>query len=221
MLKQNLEADEDEHDAAHDGGRLFVARAKGMADRHAGDGEDKGCDAYKRYSGHDVNRERRKRDAYGQGVNRGGNGENQVFYQVNLLGILVVALALVLGKGLPQHLAADEGQKDKGDPMVDGPDDAHELTAERPSDHGHAGLKAAKEQAEHYGDFKVDLFHAETLSDGNGKGVHRKANGEQHELCESHSLAPSLRASPITRLLPHLYETRCYHMSSQRSPITV
>ena len=89
MLKQNLEADEDEHDAAHDGGRLFVARAKGMADRHAGDGEDKGCDAYKRYSGHDVNRERRKRDAYGQGVNRGGNGENQVFYQVNLLAFLL------------------------------------------------------------------------------------------------------------------------------------
>ena len=80
--------------------------------------------------------------------------------------------------------------------MVDGSDDAHELTAERPSDYGHAGLKAAKEQAEHYGDLKVDLFHAETLADGNGKGVHRKANGEQHELGESHSLAPSLRANP-------------------------
>lgn len=60
MLKQNLEADENEHDAAHDGGRLFVARAKGMADRHASDREDKRCDADKRYSGNDVNRERRK-----------------------------------------------------------------------------------------------------------------------------------------------------------------
>ena len=98
--------------------------------------------------------------------------------------------------------------------MVDGADDAHELTAERPPDYGHAGLEAAKEQAEHHGDLKVDLFHAETLADGNGKGVHRKANGEQHELCESHSLTPSLRASPITRLLPHLCESRCYHISS-------
>ena len=103
--------------------------------------------------------------------------------------------------------------------MVYGTDDAHELAAECPTDYGHAGLKAAKEQAEHNGDFKVDLFHAETLADGNGKGVHRKANGEQHELCESHSLAPSLRANPITRPLPHLYETRCYHMSSQKSPV--
>ncbi|EBA39878.1 hypothetical protein COLAER_01028 [Collinsella aerofaciens ATCC 25986] len=101
--------------------------------------------------------------------------------------------------------------------MVDGSDDAHELTAERPSDYGHAGLKAAKEQAEHYGDFKVDLFHAKALADGYGKSVHRKADSEQHKLCESHSLAPSLRASPITRLLPHLYETRCYHTSSQES----
>ena len=98
--------------------------------------------------------------------------------------------------------------------MVDGSDDAHKLAAKRPSDYGHAGLKAAKEQAEHHGDLKVDLLHAKALADGNGKGVHRKANGEQHELCESHSLAPSLRANPITRLLPHLYETRCYHMSS-------
>lgn len=80
--------------------------------------------------------------------------------------------------------------------MVDGSDDAHELTAKRPSDYGHAGLKAAKEQAEHRGDFKVDLLHAKALADGYGKGVHRKANGEQHELCESHSLTPSLRAGP-------------------------
>ena len=190
-----------------------------MADRYAGDGEDKRCDADKRYSWNDVDRERRKRDTHGERVNRGGDGENQVFYQVNILGILAVAFVLILvfGKGFPQHLAANKGQKDKGDPMVDGPDDAHELTAERPSDHGHAGLKAAKEKAEYHGDFKVELIHAETLADGNGKGVHRKANGEQHELCESHSLAPSLRANPITRLLPHLYETRCYHMSSQES----
>ena len=41
VLKQDLKPDEDEHDAAHDGGRFFVARAKGVADRYAGDGEDK------------------------------------------------------------------------------------------------------------------------------------------------------------------------------------
>ena len=38
MLKQDLKPDEDEHDATHDGGGFFVARAKGVADRHAGDG---------------------------------------------------------------------------------------------------------------------------------------------------------------------------------------
>ena len=105
--------------------------------------------------------------------------------------------------------------------MVDGSDDAYELTAERPSDYGHAGLKAAKEQAEYHGDLKVDLFHAKTLADGNGKGVHRKANGEQHELCESHSLAPSLRAGPrvplggVTRKDP--WRTRCAHSHESRS----
>lgn len=60
VFQQNLEADKDKHNAAHDGGGLFVARAKGVANRHAGDGEDKRCDADKRYSGHDVDRERGK-----------------------------------------------------------------------------------------------------------------------------------------------------------------
>lgn len=53
----------------------------------------------------------------------------RMFLIVNLFGILAVAFILVLGKGFPQHFAADKGQKDKGDPMVDGSDDAHELTA--------------------------------------------------------------------------------------------
>ena len=60
VLKQDLEADEDEHDATHDGGGFFVARAKGVADCHAGDGEDKRCDADERHGGHDVDRERGK-----------------------------------------------------------------------------------------------------------------------------------------------------------------
>ncbi len=54
VLQQNLEADEDEHDAAHDGGGLFVARAEGVADRHTGDGEDEGRDTDKRHGGDDV-----------------------------------------------------------------------------------------------------------------------------------------------------------------------
>lgn len=80
--------------------------------------------------------------------------------------------------------------------MVDGADDAHELATKRPSDYGHAGLETAKEQAEYHGDLKVDPFHAKALADGYGKSVHRKADSEQHKLCESHSLAPSLRAGP-------------------------
>ena len=101
VLQQNLEADEDEHDAAHDGGGLFVACAEGMADRHAGDGEDEGRDTDKRHGGDDIDRERGKRDAHGQSVNRGGDGEDQVFPQVDLLGVLAVAFVLTLGKRLP------------------------------------------------------------------------------------------------------------------------
>ena len=68
MLKQDFKPDKDKHDAAHDGGGLFVARAKGVADRHAGNGEDKGRDANERHGGDDVDRKRGERDAHGQGV---------------------------------------------------------------------------------------------------------------------------------------------------------
>ena len=60
MLKQDLEPDEDEHNAADDGGGFFVARAKGVANCHAGNGKDKRRDADERYGGHDVDRERGK-----------------------------------------------------------------------------------------------------------------------------------------------------------------
>lgn len=68
MFQQNLEADEDEHDATHDGGGFFVARAKGVANRHAGNGENKRCDADERHGGNDVDRERGKRDTHGERV---------------------------------------------------------------------------------------------------------------------------------------------------------
>ena len=60
VLQQNFEPDEDEYDAAHDGGGLFVARAKGMANRHASNGEDEGRDSNERHGGNDVDRERRE-----------------------------------------------------------------------------------------------------------------------------------------------------------------
>ncbi len=97
MLKQDLKSDEDEHDAAHDGGRLFVARAKGMADRHAGDGEDKGCDANKRYSGHDVNRERRNQMPTARASIEVAMARTRYSIRSIFSGILVVALVLVLG----------------------------------------------------------------------------------------------------------------------------
>ena len=44
--------------------------------------------------------------------------------------------------------------------MVDGADDAHKLAAKHPSDHGHAGLEAAKEQAEHHDDTQKNTRHS-------------------------------------------------------------
>lgn len=76
MLKQDLKPDEDEYDATHDGGGFFVARAKGVADRYAGNGEEKGRDANERHRRNDIDRERGKRDTHGERVNRGGDGKD-------------------------------------------------------------------------------------------------------------------------------------------------
>lgn len=68
MLKQDLKPDEDEHNAADDGGGFFVARAKGVTDRYAGNGEDEGRDSDERHGRDDVDRKRGERNAHGQGV---------------------------------------------------------------------------------------------------------------------------------------------------------
>ena len=82
--------------------------------------------------------------------------------------------------------------------MVDGSDDAQELAAECPADERHTGLEAAKEERQHHGDLEVDLLHAEAFADGHGERVHRKADGEQKELDESHIRYPPRGHARIT-----------------------
>lgn len=54
VLEENLEADQDEHDATHNGRTLFVARAESMPHDDAHHGEDERRHADDRYRGYDV-----------------------------------------------------------------------------------------------------------------------------------------------------------------------
>lgn len=52
-------------------------------------------------------------------------------------------------EGVPEHLAADEGEKPESNPVIDGGDGAGEQRACGPTDKRHERLKAPEEQGDH------------------------------------------------------------------------
>jgi len=88
--------------------------------------------------------------------------------------------------GLPKHLPADEGEKDEGDPVVDGGDEPQELGSERPADQRHETLEAAEEERQDEGHLPVDPPHPEALADGHREGVHGETHRDEEELDKAH-----------------------------------
>ena len=127
----------------------------------------------------DVDGQRRKRDAHGKRIDRGGDGEHQILSEVDDVGVgTVVRVVLVIVECHPEHLATDDREQDESDPVVDRRDQPQKLAAQRPTDNRHERLKSSEKEREHDGDFEIDALHAEPLADRHRKGVHRKAYGD-------------------------------------------
>ena len=90
-------------------------------------------------------------------------------------------------EGVPEHLAADEGEKPESNPVIDGGDGAGEQRACGPTDKRHERLKAPEEQGDHQRIAPTYLPHAEAFADGHGERVHGKPDARQEQLDEPHS----------------------------------
>ena len=120
---------------------------------------------------------------------------NEELAQVNLACVLAVAALVLLVERLPKHLAANEGEQDKGNPVVNGLDEPHELTAKRPANERHEPLKPAEEKCQHSSRAHVEALHPKSATDGNRKRIHGKPHGNQQQLDNPHTVPSRTPAS--------------------------
>ena len=89
-----------------------------------------------------------------QGINAGGNGKNQHFFEIDGGA---AGLGLVV-EGLFDHVAADENQENEGDPVVVGNDGLLEAGAKEIADGGHQGLEGTEIEGDDDGVFLIEVF---------------------------------------------------------------
>ena len=114
VLQQNLDAQQNEDDAAQDFRSDTPARTEDAADLHACGGEQKRYRADEADGRDDVDLQRRERDADGERVDAGGDGEREHGARARR-GTLHIRLA----EGLTDHISADQREQDERDPVVD------------------------------------------------------------------------------------------------------
>lgn len=114
--QQDFEADADEDEAAEDFDFVFEEMACAFADFPACHADDKGDGADEGDGLVDKGRDQRQGDADDEGVDTGGDAEGQQDAEPG--GVVWFLAGFFHLEGLINHLAADEGQQDEGQPVV-------------------------------------------------------------------------------------------------------
>lgn len=188
MLDEDFDPDADEHESAQEPCAALELVAELLAQANAERGEREGDDADPARTDPDVGAQDRKADAHGQGVNAGGDGEHQ---ELARRGGVCDLFLLAGADALVDHLAADEGQQAKGDPVVHALDVPDERAAREVPDQGHEELETAKEQTDLEGVLPPKVLERDARCDGYGEGVHRERNAQERDFDNAHVI-PSL-----------------------------
>ena len=106
---------------------------------------------------------------------------------------------LFVAHRLADHVAADQRQQDKGNPMIDACDHRLKLFAHRISDQRHERLKSAEIQTDIHIMPRPQFMHRKPLADRHGKGVHRKSDGNDNQIKHTHFFDnPFIYVRPFT-----------------------
>ena len=141
MLKQNLQADQNQDDAACQLCLRLVAQAEEIADPKSGGGTEKRGDADQTDGQRHIDvRQQRKRDADSQRVDARGQRHQQHCFERKR----GACFRFLPGEALLDHVRADSGQQHERDPVVKGCDVLLERRAKKIADGRHPRLKAAE-----------------------------------------------------------------------------
>ena len=176
VLKEDLEAHEDEHDAAGHFGFRLILGAENIADLDADGGEYEGGDADEQHGRYDVDLQEGEGDADREGIDAGGYGEGEHRFEGEGAVEFVCTLT-----GFLDHVGTDEGEQDEGDPVVKAFDHGLEADAEQVADGGHKRLKATEIRADDDHVLGLCFLHGEALTNGHGAGIHGKSDREDEQ----------------------------------------
>ena len=185
VLEQDLQADEDQDDAARELRLGLVLEAEQIADLQSRGGTDERryADQTDRQRHIDV-RQQRERDADGQRVDACGQRQQEHRLEAER----VVAVGLFLGQALLDHARADGGQQHERDPVVKGCDVLLERRAQKKSDGRHQRLKAAEPCADDQIMPGLQPLGRKSLTDRDGERVHRQTDAQQQDFQNTHIL---------------------------------
>lgn len=179
MLDQDFAAHQDQDEASGQLGFCLVSDAKQMACSDSDDGECEGNKTNEDYGGHNLYLKEGKGYANGQRINAGGNGQNDHSFCIH--GGVQIVLQ-IFGKCLFYHVKTDYGQENEGNPVIHGGDGVFKTGAEIVAEKRHTCLKTAEIEADNNGMGFLELWHGETLTDGDGKGIHGEADSNEKKL---------------------------------------
>ena len=151
VLDEDLGSHEDQDQAAGELGFGFVADAEKVSGEDSGDGEQEGGHADKGDGGADLYLQEGEGYADGQSIDAGGNGQNDHGAEIDGR----VQIFFVVVEGFLNHIDADDGQQDKGNPVVKRGNGIAEMVSEEIADERHAGLKSPEIQADDDGVYPV------------------------------------------------------------------
>ena len=103
------------------------------------------------------------------------------FELIQVKRFFLFSAAVFLFKGFIDHFAADEGKKSECDPMVEVPDIACKLRAQKPANQGHQRLEAAKEGGNQKWVFPIVYAHIEPFAKRHRECVHGKAERDKKQ----------------------------------------
>ena len=182
MLQKDLCPDQYEDNAARQLRAAFIARAEEVAHHHAEKRQHKRRAADEEHRRHDLHPQKSKRNADRKRIDTRRHGEEQQLFVVDAaIGLLLRCLAALF-----DHVAADEREQEKHNPMVDLFNIERELAAEKISQQRHQRLKAAEKECDEQRILFVDSLHRKALADRDGESVHRQTNGNQKQFKQRH-----------------------------------
>jgi len=181
MFHEDFYSDAHQDDASGESGPAVEPQSETQTHADAREGRGKCYGKDDDGGQHDPDVEKGKRDAYGQGVDAGGQGNAQggagapgvgrVSFRGFRTGTGVFERA-AFPQAFPDHFPTEKSQQGEGDPVVEAFDQAFEMFSGDPSDNRHGGLKGGQCQGDLQGAGHREAFHGYSARYRGGKTVH-------------------------------------------------